>query len=67
MFCTKNIDFPASAKVSKVDAKHPKKCSKMEVSSPKNTTTSYSEVDSNASGSESDTTVQPSIHFVVLN
>ena len=36
MFCTKNrcfdIDFPASAKVSKVDAKHPKKSSKVEVS-----------------------------------
>ena len=38
----------------------PKKSSKVEVSSPKNTTTSHSELDTNASGSESDTTIQPS-------
>ena len=42
-----DIDFPASAKVSKVDSIHPKKCSKVEV-------------DSNLSASESDGNIQQS-------
>ena len=55
-----DIDFPASAKVSKVDAKHPKKSSKVEVSRPANTAISDCELDNNPSASESDTNIQPS-------
>ena len=54
------IDFPASAKVSKVDAKHPKKSSKVEVSRPANTPISHCELDTNPSATESDTSIQPS-------
>ena len=55
-----DIDFPASAKVSKVDAKHPKKSSKVEVSRQPNTGISHCELDMNPSASESDTNIQPS-------
>ena len=55
-----DIDFPASANVSKVDAKHPKKSSELELCRPKSTTTSHCELDTNASASESDASIQPS-------
>ena len=55
-----DIDFPASGKVSKVDAKHPKKSSKVEVSRQPNTGISHCELDMNPSASESDTNIQPS-------
>ena len=55
-----DIDFSASVKVSKVDAKHPKKSPKLEVSMAKDTTISHCELDTNASGSESDRSIQPS-------
>ena len=55
-----DIDFPASVKVSKVDSKHPKKCSKVKLSSQNMTTNSPSEVDSNLSASESDGNIQQS-------
>ena len=55
-----DIDFPASAKVSKVDGKHPKKSSKIKVSRPNITSNSPSELDSNVSASECDGDIQPS-------
>ena len=55
-----DIDFPASGKVSKVDAKHPKKSSKVEVSRQPNTGISHCDLDMNPSASESDTNIQPS-------
>ena len=55
-----DIDFPASGKVSKVDAKHPKKSSKVEVSRQPNTGISHCELDMNPSASESDTNIPPS-------
>ena len=55
-----DIDFPASGKVSKVDAKHPKKSSKVEVSRQPNTGIYHCELDMNPSASESDTNIQPS-------
>ena len=55
-----DIDFPASAKVSKVDSKHPKKCSKVKLSRKNITTNSPSEVHSNFSASESDGHIQQS-------
>ena len=61
-----DIDFPASAKVSKVDSKHPKKCSKVKVSRQNITTYSPSEVDSNFSASESDGHIQQ-LGFVKSN
>ena len=55
-----DIDFPASAKVSKEDAKYPKKSSKVEVSRQPNTGISHCELDVNPSASESDTNIQQS-------
>ena len=55
-----DIDLPASVKVSKVDSKHPKKCSKVKLSRQNMTTNSPSEVDSNLSASESDGNIQQS-------
>ena len=54
------VDFPASAKVSKVDANHPKKSSKYKRVVKENEDFSNSELDTNASGSECDTNIQPS-------
>ena len=58
--------MPASANVSKVDAKHPKKSSKLQVSRPNITSNSPSEVDSNASASECDGHIEQS-GFVTSN
>ena len=54
------VDFPASAKVSKVDAKHPKKSSKYKRVGKEKEDFSNSELDTNASGSKCDTHIQPS-------
>ena len=54
------LDFPASGKVSKVDAKHPKKSSKFKNIVKQNENMSTSELDTNASGSESETNIQQS-------
>ena len=53
-----DIDFPPSAKVSKVDSKHAKKSSKVKLSRQNITTNCPSEVDSNFSASESDPHIQ---------
>ena len=54
------IDFPASAKVSKVDAKHPKKSSKSKNVVKQNENMSTSELDTNASASDSETNIEQS-------
>ena len=54
------LDFPASGKVSKVDAKHPKKSSKYKNIVKENENMSTSELDTNASASESETNIQQS-------
>ena len=54
------IDFPTSGKVSKVDAKHPKKSSKYKHIVKENENISTSELDTNASASESETNIQQS-------
>ena len=47
-------------KFQKLIAKHPKKSSKLQVSRAKDTTIFHCELDTNASGSESDRSIQPS-------
>ena len=54
------LDFPTSGKVSKVDAKHPKKSSKYKNIVKDNETMSTSELDTNASASETETNIQQS-------
>ena len=54
------VDFPASAKVSKVDAKHPKKSSNSKNIVKDHQNMSTSELDTNPSASESDTNIQQS-------
>ena len=54
------LDFPTSGKVSKVDAKHPKKSSKYKNIVKENEKMSTSELDTNASASESETNIQQS-------
>ena len=54
------VDFPTSGKVSKVDAKHPKKSSKSKNIVKQNEHMSTSELDTNASASESETNIQQS-------
>ena len=54
------LDFPPSGKVSKVDAKHPKKSSKSKNIVKENENMSTSELDTNASASESETNIQQS-------
>ena len=54
------LDFPTSGKVSKVDAKHPKKSSKYQNIVKENEKMSTSELDTNASGSETETHIQQS-------
>ena len=54
------VDFPASAKVSKVDAKHPKKSSKHKRVGKENEEFSNSDLDTNGSASECETKIQPS-------
>ena len=53
------LDFPGSGKVSKVDAKHPKKSSKCKNVVKQNENMSTSELDTNASASDSETNIQP--------
>ena len=57
---TFELDFPTSGKVSKVDAKHPKKSSKYKNIVKENEKMSTSELDTNASASESETNIQQS-------
>ena len=52
--------FPTSGKVSKVDAKHPKKSSKYKNIVKENEKMSTSELDTNASASETETNIQQS-------
>ena len=54
------LDFPTSGKVSKVDAKHPKKSSKYKNIVKENEEMSTSELDTNASASETETNIQQS-------
>ena len=54
------LDFPTSGKVSKVDAKHCKKSSKYKNIVKENEEMSTSELDTNASASETDTNIQQS-------
>ena len=54
------LDFPTSGKVSKVDAKHPKKSSKYKNIVKENEKMSTSELDTNASASETETNIQQS-------
>ena len=54
------LDFPTSGKVSKVDAKHCKKSSKYKNIVKENEKMSTSELDTNASASESETNIQQS-------
>ena len=54
------LDFPPTGKVSKVDAKHPKKSSKCKNIVKENENMSTSELDTNASASESETNIQQS-------
>ena len=54
------LDFPTSGKVSKVDAKHHKKSSKYKNIVKENEKMSTSELDTNASASESETNIQQS-------
>ena len=54
------LDFPTSGKVSKVDAKHPKKSSKYKNIVKENEKVSTSELDTNASASETETNIQQS-------
>ena len=54
------LDFPTSGKVSKVDAKHHKKSSKYKNIVKENEKMSTSELDTNASGSETETNIQQS-------
>ena len=60
------VDFPASVKVSKVDAKHPKKSSKYKRVGKENEEISNSELDTNGSASESETNIQP-FGFITKN
>ena len=54
------LDFPTSGKVSKVDAKHCKKSSKYKNIVKENEKMSTSELDTNASASETETNIQQS-------
>ena len=54
------LDFPTSGKVSKVDAKHHKKSSKYKNIVQENEKMSTSELDTNASASETETNIQQS-------
>ena len=54
------LDFPTSGKVSKVDAKHRKKSSKYKNIVKENEKMSTSELDTNASASETETNIQQS-------
>ena len=54
------LDFPTSGKVSKVDAKHHKKSSKYKNIVKENEKMSTSELDTNASASETETNIQQS-------
>ena len=54
------LDFPTSGKVSKIDAKHPKKSSKYKNIVKENEKMSTSELDTNASASETETYIQQS-------
>ena len=54
------LDFPTSGKVSKVDAKHRKKLSKYKNIVRENEKMSTSELDTNASSSETETNIQQS-------
>ena len=54
------LDFPTSGKVSKVDAKHPKKSSKYKNIVKENEKMSTSELDTNASASETETNIKQS-------
>ena len=54
------LDFPTSIKVSKVDAKHRKKSSKYKNIVKENEKMSTSELDTNASASETETNIQQS-------
>ena len=54
------LDFPTSGKVSKVDAKHPKKSSKYKNIVKENEQMSTFELDTNASASETETNIQQS-------
>ena len=54
------LDFPTSGKVSKVDAKHLKKSSKYKNIVKENEEMSTSELDTNASASETETNIQQS-------
>ena len=54
------LDFPTSGKVSKGDAKHRKKSSKYKIIVKENEKMSTSELDTNASASETETNIQQS-------